>query len=71
MKKKEADKIYKELRKEYTDEEIAESHVFSTDVTDEEQKELKEYIKKESMQRTDIEKKRVRDFIEKLRKKDC
>ena len=44
MNQKEADRIYKELRKEFTDEEIAESFVFSVDMTDEEKEELRKVL---------------------------
>ena len=46
MKKTNINKIYKKLRKIYTDKEIADSFVFSEDMTDEESKELSEYLKK-------------------------
>jgi len=38
-------KIYKELRKKYTDEEISESCIFPIDITDEEKKELVKIFK--------------------------
>jgi len=46
MTEKEQEKIYNELRKTYTDEEIAESHIFSTDMTEEEVTQLQDAIKK-------------------------
>lgn len=45
MKKEEADKIYKELRKKYSDEEIAESCIFSIDPTEEEKEEISRYFR--------------------------
>lgn len=46
MKPEEIDKIYKKLRKKYTDEEIAKSYIFPGDpLTDDERKELSKTIK--------------------------
>jgi len=70
MKKEEADRIYKKLREEYTDEEIADSFVFSIDMTDEERKQLQIEINTRRNSMTDIDKERVKKFVEKLRKED-
>ena len=45
MTKEESDKLYKELRKTYTDEEIAESFVWSIDTTPEEDAEFSKMVR--------------------------
>jgi len=60
-----ANKYYNKLRKEYTDEEIAESCIFSIDMTEDEQKELKKAIDKRRRKLTDIEREEVIRFLRK------
>lgn len=67
MKKEEAEYYYNELRKEYTDEEIAESQVFSIDMTENEKAELREYLKTKRRTLTEKEREQVRDFIKRYR----
>ena len=68
MKQEEADRIYKELRKDLTDEEIAESFIFSIDMTDEDVRVLQEGIQKRqkriSTSEMDDIKKRIDIIIE-------
>ena len=70
MDKKEQDRIYKKLRKKYTDEEIAESFIFSADMTDEEREQLSKVIKERRDNLSDKEKEKIRLFVEKIRKDD-
>lgn len=67
MTKEEAEYYYNELRKEYTDEEIAESQVFSIDMTENEKAELREYLKTKRRTLTEKEREQVRDFIKRYR----
>jgi len=69
MKKEESDKIYKELRKEYTDKEIAESCIFSVDMSEKELEELKQYLKTNRRTLTKEEREQVKEFVE--RTKGC
>lgn len=70
MNKEQQEKYYNELRKTLTDEEIAESFVFSTDLTEEESLELQNEIKKRRLSMSDIEKERVKSIVEKIRKEN-
>lgn len=65
MTEKEATKIYKELRKKYTDEEIAESFIFSVDMSDKEKTELSKQIIKHK-EKTILSKEDI-EFINKLK----
>ena len=60
-----ANKYYNKLRKEYTDEGIAESCIFSIDMSEDEQKELKKAIDKRRRKLTDIEREEVIRFLRK------
>ena len=67
MKKEEADKIYKKLKKIHTDEEIAESYIFSIDMTEEERLELQKSIKNRRDSMPEEERLFVEDVAKKLR----
>lgn len=68
------DKIYKDLKKKYTDEEIAESFVFPSNLTPEEQAkqsaELSKYIKERQKQMTWKQKLQTRYYCYKFRLED-
>jgi len=70
MKKEEIDKIYEDLRKKYTDEEISESVMISYDMTEEDRIVLQKSIKERRNNMSEEEKKRISDFINKLKKDD-
>ena len=62
------DKIYNELRKELTDEEIAESFIFPSEpLTEEQRKELSEAILERRKNRTEAENDKIQEFIKKLK----
>jgi hypothetical protein len=65
MTQEEADKYYAELKKDYTDEEIAESCIFSVDMTDEDIQVLKDAIDyhKNKRKLTDKERKEISKFL--------
>ncbi len=65
MKKEEVDKIYNELKELYTDEEIAESFVFSYDMTDDDRKLLSKAIKERRRTLTKEEREEISNFIKK------
>lgn len=65
MTEKEATKIYNKLRKKYTDEEIAESFIFSVDMSDEERIELSKQIIKHR-EKTILSKEDI-EFINKIK----
>jgi len=67
MKKEEDDKIYNELRKHYTDEEIAESFVFSIDMTEDERIELREVLKEHRDNMTEKDAMEIGKFSQKLK----
>jgi hypothetical protein len=65
------DKIYNELRKELTDEEIAESFIFPSEpLTEEERKEFSKVIKEHRKNRTEAENEKIQEFIKKLKEKN-
>ncbi len=68
MDKNEQDKIYKILSEEYTDDEIAESFIFSTDLTDNERIVLSKKLKNKRDNMTISEKENIDKFIKKLNK---
>ncbi len=68
MDKNEQDKIYKILSEEYTDDEIAESFIFSTDLTDNERIVLSKKLKNKRDNMTISEKENIDKFFKKLNK---
>jgi|AntAceMinimDraft_18_1070375.scaffolds.fasta_scaffold170840_2 hypothetical protein len=65
MTQEEADKYYAELKKDYTDEEIAESCIFSVDMTQEDVQILKTAIDEQKRKRklTDKEREEIANFL--------
>lgn len=66
MNKEEQDKIYKQLRLKYSDEEIAESFIFSADLTNEERIALSEKLKNKRDNMTIAEKEMYANLIKKV-----
>jgi len=68
MNKEEQDKIYKRLREKYTDEEISESFIFSSDLTTDERIELSKKLKYKKDNMTIIEKENIDKLIRNIQR---